>query len=571
MSSPSPQKPKWSPGGAMRRTSTILSMGRSKTPSRASSEYESDASSSKVAPAAPPSPTPKSISPKSTLSTETSTEDPSATPSKSRLARMGGALRRSSLIPRRRTTSMASSIRDAESINSKTASAARPSIEAESAPRPILTAEPEPLVAAAADHHPSEHAVEPQPPVPEPITPPPVIESAGKTGFTDEPEELHEHEVVGEQPLSTVHEVPPVAIPGVEQEPASPPPSAEPVSAPIAVEQITAEPEAEQTPVTPIPTVEPVPTPPVADPSTLDQDEPESKQPIVPETPLAVEDPVESHTPPVADPSTLDQEEPEPKQPIVPETPLAVEAPVAPQTPEITASAPAVVDDIEPSSEPAVSDTVDEEQAAPSSPIVEFETSIATESTAVEPLHEVSSLNSSFEDLGMSAKLAEQEAVTQQAAVLDEPSVLMTPVEVVAAAPTETKVEDIASSIIPPFEEAPQAFATPEVASEKDQPAVAVAPLVAVLPVVEEQSTHRSLPLKIPETSVESAAPSPAATHPLLPLEVQEATVRQRNGSVAPANRDRHHNKGPEEYRSVLSTLLEALLGLIRRWRRGRW
>ncbi|KAG6846242.1 hypothetical protein H0H93_015103, partial [Arthromyces matolae] len=116
--SSSPSKPKWSPGGAIRRTSTILSMGRSKTPSRSSSEYEeSDRASLKgttngvaqkptTAPAAPASPTPKtsksSISPKSTISMEAPSDETNGTPSKSKLARMGTALRRpSSLIPRR--------------------------------------------------------------------------------------------------------------------------------------------------------------------------------------------------------------------------------------------------------------------------------------------------------------------------------------------------------------------------------------------------------------------------------------------------------------------------------------
>ncbi|KAG6839292.1 hypothetical protein H0H93_005709, partial [Arthromyces matolae] len=92
-------------------------MGRSKTPSRSSSEYEeSDRASLKgktngvaqkpAAAPAPASPTPKSskssISPKSTLSMEAPSDETNGTPSKSKLARMGTALRRpSSLIPRR--------------------------------------------------------------------------------------------------------------------------------------------------------------------------------------------------------------------------------------------------------------------------------------------------------------------------------------------------------------------------------------------------------------------------------------------------------------------------------------
>ncbi|KAG6829814.1 hypothetical protein H0H87_010043 [Tephrocybe sp. NHM501043] len=515
MSSPStPPKPKWSPGGAIRRTSTILSMGRSKTPSRASSEHESDSSSLKGVVAIPPSPTPKSASPRSSLDTEPSPDDPAATPSKSRLARMGGALRRpSSLIPRRRTTSMASSLRDAEATNSKapTPSALRSSTDP--APQPILTAEPEALITAAADPHPtpSQPATEPQPSAPlRTLTPPPVSDSAAAVGLTDEPEELVEPQIIKEVPLPTSNEVAPVTATETEaeQEPAIS--SFEPT--PIASEEIAGVPVADKT-----------------------------------STPLLSEPPAESE---------------EQKQDASP----VIEQAVAPPTPEVATIAPEVAE-----SARGADALIAEEQLAispsPLSPVEVASPVVAIEDASVEPLREVSSLNSSFEDLGASAKqLKEEETPAVQADVpAEEPNLLTTPVDIVSL-PTEIKVEESAAVIIAAAEEQPLS----SIPEEKDQPAVVETPVVAA--VIEEHSVARSLPIEIPAPAIESAAPSPVATQPLLPLEVQEiSSVRQRNGSVAPMNRDHHHTKRPEEYRSVLSTLLNALFGLIRRWRSGRW
>ncbi|KAG6854495.1 hypothetical protein C0991_006097 [Blastosporella zonata] len=507
MSTPStPPKPKWSPGGAIRRTSTILSLGRSKTPSRASSEYEPDSSSLRSVAAAPPSPTPQSASPRTSLSMEPASEDPADTPSKSKLARMGGALRRpSSLIPRRRTMSLASPFRPkAQSTDSKVASAIRTSTD--SAPQQILTAEPETLITASTDSSPRQPAVQPHAATPEPAVTP--LPSAAAVVFTDEPEAIHETEIVRESTLEKSHEVADATITSgtrAEQEPIVL--SSDAVPTPITSDEITAEPEAVTTS-----TIEPVPSSPVQ----------------------------------------LEEAEKQPASPI-----SVVEQAIAPPSP-----APEVAHEIESSPVSEVRDTVEEGLAASPSPVEEVvATVVAPEAT----LREVSSLNSSFEDLGSSAKLTAEEApAVQEDAVVDEPNLLTTSVDV--SAETEEEVASLTS-----FESSPLS-PIPEAAVEKDEPVIVEPPVVTVLPVVQEQAAPPNLPLEIPAPSIESAAPSPSVTQPLLPLEVQGTSgVRQRNGSVAPANRDRHHPKGPQEYRSVLSTLLDALLGLIRRWRSGRW
>ncbi|KAG6900285.1 hypothetical protein C0995_003955 [Termitomyces sp. Mi166 len=606
--SPSPSKPKWSPGGAMRRTSTILSMGRSKTPSRSSSVHESDPSPLKGV-AAPP---PKS---KSTLSTGSPSKEPTATPSKSTLSRVGTVLRRpSSLIPRRRTTSTASSFRDGDSTPSKTASALRSSIEVEPAIKP-----------APAKSQVSESAV-PEPSIPESVhISPPVILSTKETQFTDEPEQVPRLGVIEQPPLSISHERAAPTTEEARDEPiasstADPAPAllvAEPISAepkaeesslaPISIaeptsEQISADREVEEPSIVPRSTAEPVPTALATDPATP---LPEADQPTVVFTPTTEGIPV-APTPDLIDsgPSTHSPEakkqapvstftteaipatasapefiDPDPathlpeasKQPAV--FTSTTEAILASPPSEHIDPAPEVVEDVNPSPGPATHDVIVEEPlvVAPSSPVVETGLAASTpEHLVAEPLREVSSLNSSFEDLAVSAQPLEDEVVViQRDAVVDEPGILLAPVHA-ASVSSETKEEEKVSpvAVMPTTKEPPSVQSTEpilEVTKDGYQPVVVEAPVVPVTQ--EPQPLQRSL--EISTTSVESAAPSPSLTHPLLPIEVQETSVRQSNGILGPV-RD-HHTKTPQEYRSILGKLLDDLISLIRHWRRCLW
>ncbi|KAG6827568.1 hypothetical protein H0H92_011291 [Tricholoma furcatifolium] len=521
MSSPSPQKPKWSPGGAIRRTSTILSMGR-KTPSRASSEYsESDSSSVKPS-SVPPSPTPKSSSPRTSLEEDAT----SGSPSKSKLARMGGALRGpSSLIPsRRRTTSMASSLKDAFSINSKTAQTTRSSTDPDFAPQPALTAEPEPFIPSEADPTPSEPALpEAQPPHAEPEqTAAPLVEAAPATELTDEPEELVE------EPLSLQSE-------------------GQPAPATLNTE-LNEQVFIEQTPLSAV--EEEPPTP-----AALEKEGDKAISPsIVPEAmPVPIAEPISGESETVETEAVIKPITAEPAEP----PSLVPESVTAGTVSADEAAVPIQNEEPSPAPEPVAHDeTIQEPTPADHDLIVP------------EPLDTVASLNSSFEDLGASV---EPTADAIENVVPVESSVVTLAGEVSSSdvKVEEDITEDASAAISSAKEEPAQAVevVVPSVAAgEQTHPlATAVLPLVS-----EEPLPTRNLPLEIPAASVESAAPSPAVTQPLLSLsEVHDlSTTRQQNGSLAPP-RDRHQPKVPQEYRSVLRTLLDALLGLVRWWRRG--
>ncbi|KAG5350515.1 hypothetical protein C0989_010731 [Termitomyces sp. Mn162] len=661
MNSPSPSKPKWS--GAFRRGTSILSMGRSKTPSRSSSIHESDSSPLKGVVAAPTSPIPKSVSPKSTLSTGSPSKEPTVTPSKSTLARMGTVLRRSSsLIPRRRTTSTTSSCRDVDSMPSKTTSVGHPSTES----KPIPAAEP-----ATESKVISElEVLEPRPSVSEFAHVPPAVIESTKTQFTDRSEEIPPQGVIRQSLLSTSHEhaaltikeacdeslasstaeLAPIAIvterisvrPKADKslalissaEPAeqfSSQPEAEPSSlVPISTvelvsEQTNAQTEAEKSSLAPIPSAEPaskqVSTHPKAElsslaststaesvseqpnaqssPAPISSAEPASKQisthPEAETSSLAPVSPVEqtsihpgveeSHTvphstaEPVPTPSVTDAVGPSPeaeKQPAVfiISTTHAVPASIAS---EPTDSTQKVVEDALPSSGPATHDAIVQEPSVVSSPSPVVDTSVASltpEYNIAEPLREVSSLNSSFEDLALSSPPTEDDVVVlQKDAVVDHPSVLLMPVDI-ASVLSETKGKEKASPVafVSATKESSSIRPEPvlEVTKEGDYPVVtkALAPAVSVFPSTQQQlePVQRNLPLEIPTTSVESAVPSPAATHPLLLFEVQESSSRQNNTLLGHA-RD-HHTKTPQEYRSMLRKLLDGLVDLIKHWRR---
>ncbi|KAH0581288.1 hypothetical protein H2248_012387 [Termitomyces sp. 'cryptogamus'] len=644
MNSHSPSKPKWS--GAFRRGTSILSMGRSKTPSRSSSIHESDSSPLKGVVAASTAPIPKSVSPKSTLSTGSPSKEPTVTPSKSTLARMGTVLRRSSsLIPRRRTTSTTSSFRDVDSMPSKTTSAGRPSTES----KPTPTAEP----ATESKVISEPEVLEPRPSVSEFAHVPPAVIESTKTQSTDRSEEIppqgvirrsllstsHEHaaltikEACDESLASSTAELAPIAIvteqisvrPKADMslalissaEPAeqfSSQPEAEPSSlVPISTvepvsEQTNAQPEAEKSSLAPIPSAEP--THPEAElsslaststtesvseqlnaqssPAPISSAEPASKQisthpeaetsslaPVSPMEQTSIHPGVEeSHTvphstaEPVPTPSVTDAVGPSP------------EAEKQPAVFIISDSTQKVVEGALSSSGPATHDAIVQEPSVVSSPSPVVDTSVASltpEYNIAEPLREVSSLNSSFEDLALSSPPTEDDVVVlQKDAVVDHPSVLLMPVDI-ASVLSETKGKEKASPVafVSATKESSSIRPEPvlEVTKEGDYPVVtkALAPAVSVFPSTQQQlePVQRNLPLEIPTTSVESAVPSPAATHPLLLFEVQESSSRQNNTLLGHA-RD-HHTKTPQEYRSMLRKLLDGLVDLIKHWRRCLW
>ncbi|KAG6885742.1 hypothetical protein C0993_010569 [Termitomyces sp. T159_Od127] len=633
MNSPSPSKPKWTPGGAIRRTSTLLSMGRSKTPSRSSTIHESNSSPSKgvaakgatakgAAAVAPTSPAPKPVPPKSPLSTGPPSQEPTATPSKSTLARMGTALRRpSSLIPRRRTTSTASSFRDGDSTPSKVASAIRSSSELEPATKSNPTAEPATLQA------PESTVPEPQSSVSESEQAlSPVIESS-KTQSADKPEEAPSRDIVEHSDLSSsresttkealdeplelsaaiVSELAPILLlaeqfnaePEVVQPSILPPVSrAAPVSeqppaqledkksslAPT-LEPASGQPNAqleETTKLSPVPISAPEPAREHVDahieaqassPAPLSTSEPPSEQI---RAHLEVEEPSmepRSASEPVLASLVTDAMAPslvteEQSTVFISEKKEAV--PPSPIPP--TQSVPEVIQDVTPSASSATHDAIVEAPPVVTSrlPIMEagIAPSIPEPDHVAEPLREVSSLNSSFEDLALSTQPVEDEiVVVQKDVVVDHPSVLLTPAGV-ASVPIETAEKEKVSPVaVVPAPQEPSSIKSTVPILEITKESEAEAPVVPALHVTQEP--RRSLPLEIPTTSAESAAPSPAATHPLLPLEVQEFPPRQINGPLGPV-RD-HHTKTPQEYKSMLRMLFDGLVGLIRHWRRCLW
>ncbi|KAG6895371.1 hypothetical protein C0992_001607 [Termitomyces sp. T32_za158] len=540
MNSPSPSKPKWNPGGAIRRTSTLLSIGRSKTPSRSSSIRESDSSpaASKGVAAAPITPAPKPVPPKPTLSTGSPSQEPTATPSKSALARMGTALRRpSSLIPRRRTTSTASSFRDGDSM---AASAMRSSADLGSAIRSNPPAEP------AAPQALKSTVPEPRSSVPEsehvlsPVSESP--KSAGK------PEETPSLEVVGHSDLSSPRA--PASAKEALDEPLAISPSD---LAPILLlgEQLSKDPELKAETLSPAPL------------STPELASEQSRTPLVVEEPSIIPS---SASGPVPAPLTTDavvlSSVIEQSTVIISTTEAVPPSPIFP-----TQSVPKI-EDVLLSTGPTTQQAIVEAPPVVTSLLPVTEVGIAPSNPNAEPLRDVSSLNSSFEDLALSTQPVEDEVViVHKDAVMDHSSVLLTPVGATSVPIETTEKEKVSPVAVEATAEEPPSIKSTVPILEIAKETKVDTPVITALPITQEP--RRSLPLEIPTTSAESAAPSPAATHPLLPLEIQEFPPRQNNGTLGPA-RD-HHTKTPQEYKSMLRMLFDGLIGLIKQWKRCVW
>ncbi|KAF8073342.1 hypothetical protein FPV67DRAFT_740847 [Lyophyllum atratum] len=251
-------------GGALRRSSSRGSIKGAVAPSGPSSERDSDSTSVTAVGRA-------SIASRKRSGSQASLVDESAAGetavSKSRLGRIGGALRRSSSrlsITRPRTPSITSSDRDADSKSIQVATAVAPDRSPPSVPtldeRPkaetaisqelTTTADPSTLRQLSVDASVSSDTYPPggnqlSPVQENPLSP--LIESTlgGSGGFTDEPEEIPQP-VVRDLSLSQMEWIDePEPITSSAEQPIVPPVIAEAVAAPPSSEHVIAEPLAE--------------------------------------------------------------------------------------------------------------------------------------------------------------------------------------------------------------------------------------------------------------------------------------------------------------------------------------